>query len=46
MKQYISDPASLIRKNWKSISVIVILAYLIRSYPDIKQGVLDGWLGR
>lgn len=46
MKLYISESASLIRENWKSISVIVILVYLIRSYPDIKQGILDGWFGR
>ena len=34
----------LFKKHWKVISIIVISVYLLNSYPDIKQGILDGWM--
>ena len=36
----------LFKNNWKVISIIVITIYLLYSYPDIKQGIMDGWIGR
>jgi hypothetical protein len=46
MKQLISDFLNLFSNNWKIISLIVISFYLLYSYPDIKQGIIDGWGGR
>jgi len=46
MKQLFADFQILFKNNWKMISVIVISVYLLYSYPDIKQGVIDGWLGK
>lgn len=46
MKQLLLDVQNLFKNNWKVISIIVITVYLLYSYPDIKQGVADGWIGR
>jgi len=46
MKQLILDFQNLFKNNWKIISIIVISVYLLYSYPDIKQGIMDGWNGR
>ena len=46
MKQLIFDFQNLFKNNWKIISIIVISVYLLYSYPDIKQGIMDGWNGR
>jgi hypothetical protein len=45
MKQLILDFQNLFKNNWKVISIIVITVYLLYSYPDIKQGIVDGWIG-
>ncbi len=39
------DFQNLFKNNWKVISIIVITVYLLYSYPDIKQGIVDGWIG-
>jgi len=44
MKQLILDFQNLFKNNWKVISIIVITVYLLYSYPDIKQGIVDGFL--
>jgi hypothetical protein len=43
MKKLISDVQFLFKKHWKVISIIVISVFLLYSYPDIKQGIVDGW---
>jgi hypothetical protein len=40
------DFQNLFKNNWKIISIVVISVYLLYSYPDIKQGIVDGWNGR
>jgi len=44
MKQLILDFQNLFKNNWKVISIIVITVYLLYSYPDIKQGIVDGYM--
>jgi hypothetical protein len=46
MKQLMFDFQNLFINNWKIISIVVISVYLLYSYPDIKQGIVDGWMGR
>jgi hypothetical protein len=46
MKQLMLDFQILFKNNWKIISIVVISVYLLYSYPDIKQGIVDGWIGR
>jgi hypothetical protein len=46
MKQLILDFQNLFKNNWKIILIIVISVNLFYSYPDIKQGIMDGWNGR
>jgi hypothetical protein len=46
MQKLITDLKTLISSNWKVILLITIIVYLIFSYPDIKQGIMNGWMGR
>jgi hypothetical protein len=46
MKQLILDFQTLVKNNWKIISIVVISVYLLYSYPDIKQGIIDGWMNK
>ena len=46
MKKLMFDFQNLFKNNWKIISIVVISVYLLHSYPDIKQGIVDGWIGR
>jgi len=46
MKALVSDAQALITNHWKSLLAIVWTIYLFNAYPVIKQGVVDGWLGR
>jgi len=46
MQKLIVDLKTLISSNWKVILLVVIVVYLIFSYPDIKQGIVDAWTGR
>jgi hypothetical protein len=43
MKQLMLDFQILFKKHQKVISIVVISVYLLYSYPDIKQGIVDGW---
>lgn len=43
MKEFIKDLETFIKKNWKSILLIVGVSFLISKYPDIKSGIIDGW---
>jgi hypothetical protein len=46
MQKLIVDLKTLISSNWKVISLVVIVVYLIFSYSDIKQGIMDAWTGK
>jgi hypothetical protein len=46
MQKLIADLKTLISSNWKVILLIAIIVYLIFSYSEIKQGIIDGWMGR
>ena len=46
MKQLMLDFQILFKNNGKIISIVVISVYLLYSYPDLKQGIVDGWIGR
>jgi hypothetical protein len=46
MQKLIADLKTLLSSNWKVILLIAIIVYLIFSYSDIKQGFIDGWMGR
>jgi hypothetical protein len=46
MQKLIADLKTLISSNWKVILLIAIIVYLIFSYSDIKQGIMDAWTGK
>jgi hypothetical protein len=46
MQKFIVDLKTLISSNWKVISLVAIVVYLIFSYSDIKQGIMDAWTGK
>jgi hypothetical protein len=46
MKALLSDLESLIRTHWKTILGIMLTFYLLYSFPDIKQGIMDAWTGK
>ena len=46
MQTLLYDLNSLIRTHWKTSLEIVITFYLHYSYPDIKQGIMDGWMNK
>lgn len=46
MNQLINDLKTLLKNNWKTIALIVIIIWLITSYTDIKSGIIDGWNGK
>ncbi len=46
MQKLIADLKTLLSSNWKVILLIAIIVYLIFSYPDIKQGIMDAWTGK
>ena len=46
MNQLINDLKTLIKNNWKTIALIVIIIWLVTSYTAIKSGIIDGWNGK
>ena len=46
MNQLINDLKTLLKNNWKTIALIVIIIWLVTSYTDIKSGIVDGWNGK
>ena len=42
MKNLINDLKQLISNNWKPILLIAGVVYMLSSYADIKQGIMDG----
>lgn len=46
MKELVKDIGILINKHkWKIISILVV-GYLVVCYPDIKAGIMGGWLNK
>ena len=43
MNQLIKDLETLIKKHWKTISLIALVVWLVTNYTDIKSGLIDGW---
>jgi hypothetical protein len=43
MQALLSDLMVLVKRHWKTILFIVLVIYLLYSYSDIKQGIVDGW---
>jgi hypothetical protein len=46
METQLPGLSSLIRNHWKTIFLVVLTFYFLYSWPDIKQGILDGWAGK
>jgi len=41
-----TDLINFTKNNWKTILTIVLIFYFMNSYPDIKLGIMDGWMGK
>jgi len=46
MEQLILDFQTLVKNIRKIISIVLISVYLLYSYPDMKQGIIDGWMNK
>lgn len=46
MQTLIPDLKSLLRNHWKPVLVTILTVYLLYSFADIKQGVVDGWMNK
>ena len=46
MNQFLNDLIALVKTHWKTIFIIVLVIYLLTSYPDIKSGIMDAWGGK
>ena len=46
MNQFLNDLKTLVKTNWKTIFIIVLVIYLSVNYTDIKSGIIDGWTGK
>jgi len=42
MNQPFNSLKTLIRNNWKIILIIVLVAFLVSNYTEIKSGIIDG----
>lgn len=45
MHTLIADLKNLLNNNWKILLLIVLGFVLYHNYGDIKQGIMDGWMG-
>jgi transcriptional regulator with XRE-family HTH domain len=45
MNQFLNDLKALVKTHWKTILIIVLVIYVVTSYPDIKAGIMDAWSG-
>lgn len=43
MNQFITDLKTLVKNNWRVILWVILIAFLISNYEQIKAGVIDGW---
>ena len=46
MNQFLNDLKTLVKTHWKTISIIILVIYLLTSYTDIKSGIMDAWSGK
>jgi transcriptional regulator with XRE-family HTH domain len=46
MNQFLNDLKTLVKTHWKTISIIILVIYLLTSYTDIKAGIMDAWSGK
>jgi hypothetical protein len=46
MKEFIKDLKTFSKKHWKSILIVIGALLLLKYYPDIKSGFIDGWLNK
>ena len=46
MNKLFIDLKELLLSNWKTILLLAVVIYLVCYYPDIKQGINDGWLNK
>lgn len=46
MKKLFTDLKNLIRNHWKITFIIFLAFYFVQKYPDVKQGILDGWMNK
>ena len=46
MKEFIKDLETFLRKHWRPIVIISGVLILLNYYPDIKSGIMDGWLNK
>jgi hypothetical protein len=46
MKELLKDIQTLVIKHKFTILCIIVIAYLVMDWPDIKQGFIDGWLNK
>jgi hypothetical protein len=43
MNTLFSDMYRLVKNQWKTILIIVLVFWFHSNYPDIKAGITDGW---
>ena len=46
MKEFIKDLETFGKKHWRPILVVVAVLLILKYYPDIKSGLIDGWLNK
>jgi hypothetical protein len=46
MKEFFKDLETFGKKHWKRILSALVVAFLIWNYPDIKSGIIEGWLNK
>ena len=46
MKDFIKDLETFGKKHWKPILSVLGVLLLLKYYPDIKSGIVDGWLNK
>ena len=46
MNQFLNDLKTLVKTNWKTILIIVLVIRLVTNYTDIKSGIMDAWSGK
>ncbi len=46
MKELLKDIKTFLIKHRFTILCIIVIAYLVIDWVDIKQGIIDGWLNK
>jgi hypothetical protein len=46
MKEFIKDLETFVIKHWRPMVIILGVIILLNYYPDIKSGIVDGWLNK